>query len=360
MFFELHDEKRIGYKVLSEADLGIGISSHQTHIGLSEHVLRFLADRDIVSEDSIFIYGNNFEYIDAYFDRIKNPDGSFRSPKIRTGERNCVSIVSTIREIVKSCPSLVWHLIWFGLKNEKIVFFLFNNMSSDYRELEIEGLFRSKRAVALNDTHPMFHKLVKFLENKVNKNGIEILKELEVASQIEELKPNKRLKKYDIDMINQKFKEIGYEGEALIAKYLKDKVLKEQLLSCEWHNEISESGLPYDFTIQDNQANIYYLDVKTTSYGFNQKMIFSTQEIEFISNSGTNYCIYRVYKTDDDKYFLRICYDCKNLSKIIWDQTTKYANELDEIQVEFKSAKLAIPPKISFLKFEAEQYITIS
>lgn len=355
MFFELHNENKIGYKRLSDADLGKGKNSHQTHIGLSEFVLTFLSDRTI-TEDSIFIYGSKFEYIDAYFDRIETPNGSFRSPKIRIGERGCVSIVSTIREIVNSSQlPTEWYLIWFGLKNEKVVFFLFNNLSIDYQNIVSNSLIRDKKgAKALDITQPEFHKLVKYLENKVNENGFEILKELEVTSQIQEWEPNKRFKKYDIDMANQKFKEIGQAGEYLIAKYLENKVLKGELTKYDWHNELGESGLPYDFTIQDNQANTYYLDVKTTGYGFDQKMIFSTQEIDFISNFATNYCIYRVYKTDDEKYFLRICDDCKDLSKMIWKETEKYSNGLGKIQVELKSAKIAISPEISSFKFKAE------
>ena len=38
-FFELHDEKIIGYKALTDADLGRSITSHQTHIGLFDDVL---------------------------------------------------------------------------------------------------------------------------------------------------------------------------------------------------------------------------------------------------------------------------------------------------------------------------------
>ena len=41
MFFELHEENRIGCKLLTDADLGISSSSHQTHIGLSGQVLQF-------------------------------------------------------------------------------------------------------------------------------------------------------------------------------------------------------------------------------------------------------------------------------------------------------------------------------
>lgn len=362
MFFELHNENKIGYKILSSADLGTGDSSHQTHIGLSEHVLTFLSDRDEISEDSIFIHDTRFDYIDAYFDRIENPNGSFRSPKIRIGERGCVSVVSTIREIVHANNiSSEWYLIWFGLKNEKTVFFLFDNLSVDYQNIVNDGLSLDKKgAKALDISNPVFKKLVQYLENKVNDNGVEVLKELEVSSQVQEWKPNKRFKKYDIDMANQKFQEIGKAGEQLIAKYLENKLSRGLITSCEWHNKDGESGLPYDFTIQDNRANIHYLDVKTTGYNFNQKMIFSTQEIDFISNSAANYCIYRVYRTDEDQYLLRICDDCKNLSNGIWERTLRYTAELERIQVELKGAKLAISPEISSLRFKPEIAIAVS
>ena len=42
MFFELNDEKRIGYKQLTDADLGRSLLSHQTHIGLFDDVLTYL------------------------------------------------------------------------------------------------------------------------------------------------------------------------------------------------------------------------------------------------------------------------------------------------------------------------------
>ena len=34
MFFEVHSEKKIGFKKLSPNDLGLKESGHQTHIGL--------------------------------------------------------------------------------------------------------------------------------------------------------------------------------------------------------------------------------------------------------------------------------------------------------------------------------------
>ena len=42
MFFELHEENKIGYKELSDADLGRAATSHQTHIGLFDDAYHFL------------------------------------------------------------------------------------------------------------------------------------------------------------------------------------------------------------------------------------------------------------------------------------------------------------------------------
>lgn len=46
-FFKLNPEKRIGYKKLSAADLGLSSTSHQTHIGLFDNMLTFLPNAHI-------------------------------------------------------------------------------------------------------------------------------------------------------------------------------------------------------------------------------------------------------------------------------------------------------------------------
>ena len=85
-FFKLHDEKTIGYKVLTYADLGLSKSSSQTHIGLYNQVLSYLKNNSVLPGSAILIYKSCSENLDLYFDRIKSDDGSFRSPKIRMGE----------------------------------------------------------------------------------------------------------------------------------------------------------------------------------------------------------------------------------------------------------------------------------
>ena len=140
MFFELHNEKRIGYKEMTDADLGRKLTSHQTHIGLFDDVLTFLPN-NIEINDCMMIYNKSVEFLSLNFDRIENPDGSFRSPKIRAGGRDVVSIVTFIRDKAKDFPNdTKWYLFWFGLKSEQPVFFLFNNLSDTYKEILALGV----------------------------------------------------------------------------------------------------------------------------------------------------------------------------------------------------------------------------
>lgn len=356
MFFELHDEKQIGYKKLSSADLGSTTTSHQTHIGLSESVLTFLSDRDTLSENSIFIFEDKFVYIDAYFDRIENPDGSFRSPKIRTGDRGCVSIVSTIRTIARdSDPNYKWFLVWFGLKNLKIVFFLFNNHSHDYSKLKTIGLNLDNNGThPINENNILFTPLMNYIEHKVNINGVEILKELEITAQTLDVIPNKKFRPYDIDKANENNTKIGREGEEFVNQYFEKIKNSGQILSFVWYNEEKESGLPYDFSFQDHRNNVIYLDVKTTGFSFDQKMIFSSQEINYITTTQNLYCIYRVYKNESGKYALRICENFKCLSSSIKHHTYLYTATLESIQVGFKGAKFAIAPTLPIINFNRE------
>ncbi len=356
MFFELHAEKKLGYKKLSAADLGTSPTSHQTHIGLSEYVLKFLPNRDAVSEDSIFIYEDKFEYIDAYFDRIENPDGTFRSPKIKIGERGCISIVSTIRGIVRSSTDATsWYLVWFGLKNDKIVFFLFNNNSTDYNQFTKFGLSLDGTGTkSIDGSNATYSQLITYIEQKINSNGEEILKELEIITQTDNITPNKKFRAYDIQKANEVNERVGRDGEAFVAAHFEKLVKSGQLISYTWYNQDKESGYPYDFSIQDNSNNVIYLDVKTTSYDFEQKMIFSSQEIDYIATTQNPYCIYRVYKNNAEAYSMRICDDCSSLSININQRTKIYSEKLRELQVGFRGAKLAIAPTLTALNFRQE------
>ncbi len=356
MFFELHDEKRIGYKKLSQADLGIGKSSNQTHIGLSEYVLKYLDNRDVINEDSIFIFENSFEFIDAYFDRIKNKDGSFRSPKIRIGKKGCVSVVSTIRGIVKDADSsLEWYLIWFGLKSEKLVFFLLHSDSEDYEKVTALGVeLTATGAKYLSSKSSHFEPLALYVESKINETGEKILEELEIIVQTGIIEPSRKFRQYDLDKAIERNKEIGRKGEELIKLYLEGKIEEGEITDLTWCNEQHETGTPYDFFFKDASGKTRYFDVKTTERHFAQKIVCSSQEMNFASTAQDSYGIYRVYKNENGEFSLKICDDCKGLSAKITASTTIYSNVLTQLNVDFKGSKLAFSPTLSSLKFSSE------
>lgn len=347
MFFELHEEGKIGYKKLTKADLGLG-DSHQTHIGLFGDIFTFLSDTE-VEEESLFIYNNNIDFIDCYFDRIETPEGMYRSPKIRTGNKNSISVVTFIRDKAKEYPNKDWHLIWFGLKNEKMVFYFFNNDSEDY--IKVSKIIDLSNNGRVEKTDAKFQELLNYLENKIDAHGQNILEDLEIVSQIE--KPTQRYREFDLKRANELFKETGDIGEQLIANYLDYLKSKKQIFNYNWYNKSSETGLPYDFDVQENNQNIIYIDAKSTSYKFEQPMIFSNQEIECM-NDKINYSIYRVFGIKDGKPKLKICKNTKSLASFIYSNINEFRNNLAIQDVILKSAKLAVSPIHNFFKFGNE------
>ncbi len=142
-FFEINRQSKIGYKKLSEADLGTSASSNQTHIGLFDDTLEFVSEAHKTASAK-FIYQNTSKELVCLLDFIENPDGSFRSPKIRKGDNHELevdgirtnSIVREIREIVRDTNTNEnWFLIWFGLKNTELVFHLIRQNSKEYNKI---------------------------------------------------------------------------------------------------------------------------------------------------------------------------------------------------------------------------------
>ena len=344
MFFELHPEKVIGYKKLSQADLGTGETSHQTHIGLSEHALLFLAETGAVVEDSILVYNNHVKYLDTYFDKIAVPGGGFRSPKIRKGDRED-SVVISIRNIVACDPNNDWYLVYFGLSNGRIVFFLFDKASNEYDFMRTARIVFPQTGVkTINYTDRRFLNVANYFLNKLELADIKELMGWEIATAADEvLDPRRRAHNYDVERANQLREKTGKEGEKLINQYLNEQIKAGKLLKVIWHNEDKESYYPYDFTIEDQRAFVTNIDVKATSYSFDQKIIFSSAEIRFISTTNENYSVYRVYTKNNNKY-LRISDNCRTISQKINAYTNIYRNKLKEIDADCESVKNAINP----------------
>lgn len=353
MFFKLHKEGKIAYKQLTEADLG-RTAGNTTHIGLFGNVLTFLPDSDF-EDEALFLYNKTSQNVPYFFDRIMRENGDVNSPKIKKGGKNVVSVTALIQDIAnENIDNRKWFLLWFGLESEKVVFYLFSSNSEDYNQLsQTIDLQKNlvKKQINFGDTN--YNSLLNTLENYLNANTSEILQELEVQSQIGNIiNENKKYKPIDILNANKRFQETGKKGEELIAEYFEGLKSKKQIFSYNWYNQSMETGLPYDFHLQMNDQNTIFIDVKSTNYKFEQPMIFSNQEIDFINNT-PNYNIYRVYDLLEEIAVpkLKICANSKNLAGHINPYFLTLKNALKTQSIKLQTAKMLIEPNNNLLTF---------
>lgn len=338
-FFFFNNEKRIGFKKLSAADLGLSNTSHQSHIGLYEGVLNFLENTDVV-KSAMLIYGDYCDILDCSFDRIENPNGSYRSPKIRIGNDPDNSIVSRIREFAHKNPADDWYLAWFGLESEEIVFWLIKSNTDDYT---IARRFFSKDNVVLNEDSPTYTDAKDYLLKRINFTSQEIQRDIEVRSQIGDLKHI--YKRKDIENAAKLFKQIGKEGEELIAQYLEKEKAAKRINSFVWENQSIESGLPYDFIINDK----LFVDVKSTKFEFNQYVFYSNQEIEFAASKDENtYSVYRVYDMQTDERKLQVCNNCHEYMQAVLNPIKVFQKEIESTHSLLQTLKLGVVPKDCF------------
>lgn len=148
-------------------------------------------------------------------------------------------------------------------------------------------------------------KLDTYLTSYVNNQILDYLQELEIIAQTDELPINIIKPRYfDIEKAKNNFAITGKKGEGLIAIYLDKLKFEKQISSYKWINQAKESGYPYDFEINTNGGDLIYADVKTTSYAFEQAMIFSKNEMYFIKQSA-NYHVYRVFDLKEENPYIK-------------------------------------------------------
>lgn len=353
MDFKINKENTLGYKELTDADLGRSATSHQTHIALFQDVLTFLDNHKEI-DDSFLIYNDTYKILPTYFDRIENPDGSFRSPKIKTGSSKS-GVVFEIRKIAKQMSSNVkWYLFWFGLDDERPVFFLFNNESQTYQDIVHIGLdVHDKVKEIVSSSNPIFKKIIDYVMKNVNLSTEDFWSELESQLQIDPTLTSKQYRKFDIERAKKAMSAIGKAGEKIIDSYLSSLVDKKVIASYIWENNEKESGLPYDFSYKTLDGKIVYLDVKTTGHRFKQKMIFSSQEVDFIANNKEDYCIYRVYCDQNGNFYLRTCSNSKELFEKLKTETIDYIKSIASLAT-IGGIKMAISPTQKELIFSDE------
>jgi len=347
MFFKLHSEHKIGYKRLSAADLGKG-TSHQTHIGLYEDILDYLPNTGVV-QTAMLIYGGYCDIIDCYFDRIENPNGTFRSPKIRIGDTD--SVARRIREFASKDSDSEWYLVWFGLDSQELVFMLLRSGSPDYEALH--PYLQTSRQV-ISEDNPAFTAVLRLIEQKVDMVSVDLQEELEIVAQTG--KSSKRYKPFDIEKARTLFKSIGRQGEELVCAYLDRERVARHIVSYKWMNASRESGLPFDFIVDDGLSSSCHIDVKSTNFKFAQPIVFSDGEIDFIkSRDYHDYQVYRVYDMSKTSKALKICTAFLSYAEKVHASQLQFRNELSVLDTKAPSISYAVSP----LKFKLMQDIKL-
>ena len=342
-FFFFNNENRIGYKKLSRADLGISDSSNQTHIGLFEGVLDFLEDTDVV-KSAMLIYDGYCDILNCSFDRIKTPEDHYRSPKIRVGSDASSSIVYKIREFAKQDTNADWYLAWTGLESKELVFWLIKGGSEDYKVAQT--FFPSDRSV-IDESSPTFIMAKDYLLNRINFVSIDVQKDIEVKSQIGDTL--RLYKPKDIEKAERLFRETGKKGEELIAQYLDREMKADRIQSYQWVNQSKESGLPYDFIIDDK----LFVDVKSTRFDFEQYLYFSDTEIDFVTREKRlSYSVYRVFDMNTNEKKLRICNDCYNYMQLINSPIINIKKEMVVHNTLLDTLKIGVKPNNCFVNIQ--------
>ena len=335
----------MGHKHLTLADLGLSTKgSHQSHIGLYEDVLTFLDDSDVV-KTAMLIYGDYCDILNCSFDRIQNPDGSFRSPKIRIGDSSD-SVVAKIREFAASEPEADWYLIWVGLDSNELVFWLIKKGTPDYET--VEHLILEAPRVITPENYESFREVIQLIENRINAVSTEIQRDLEIASQTNN--PRRMYRPRDLENAERLFKRIGKEGERIIAEYLDRRKTAGEISSFVWMNRDGESGAPFDFVVDESLSTEKYIDVKSTRFDFSQQILFSSQEVSFIDSvrDDHKYSVFRVYNICELETKLRICKECLSYMNRLNGDIQTFKGVIEPYGTVMTTATLAIDPSSCF------------
>lgn len=348
-FFIPHKEHKIGIKRLSDADIGQRNTSRQTHIGLMQDVLTYLPNTEVQAY-SMFIFGDKCEMLKCYFDRIQNPNGTYRSPKIRMGAENSVaadSVVSRIREITATNTKSNWYLLWLGLEGDELAFWLFNDESKEFKL--IDKMVKIGEHTIIDDNNIKFLNVLDIIVKQLNTVTKTLLPDLEIASQTIS---HKQFNPFDIEKAKKHFANVGRKGEELINNYLSKQVKLGKIHDFRWMNKSRESALPFDFIINTENEDDLFMDVKSTQCSFAQPLVFSSQEVDF-AKEAKMYNVYRVYEIDINEYNanLKICNDCNTYMKDIGDQLDAFRNSIEEkLATQFRGASFAIEPTEKIFK----------
>lgn len=358
MLFEVHQEGKIAYKRLSDADLRRSPKSHQTHIGLSIDSLTFMPD-DKTEYSAMLIYKNYCDIINCEIAKILRKSGRRDAPKISTGNF-ADNVVSKIRAFAHEAPNKDFYLFWLGLESETPLFLLVEQDSSDFIFLnsycDLNNLKDRKIKILEKDNHA-FGTIINYLRSKIEVVSIDLQKDLEITAEMDESNP--KFKAADVKKAKKHIAEIGREGEELVYQYLERQKELNLVNSFEWINKNGEQGQPYDFIIDYADGLHQWMDVKTTVYAFEQPIIISNNEVHFVADGelNDNYSIFRVYSKEELKAKLRICSKCFAYIKKMVRDIDYMSFSMADYNAKLINYKIQFEPTQKAFKYISEEIV---
>lgn len=99
-------------------------------------------------------------------------------------------------------------------------------------------------------------------------------------------------RKIEWEKVNQLKSDIGKAGEEIAVQYLKT-IYKEVN-----HASLNWDGLGYDLELIDNENQVFYAEVKTTTKEFGQNIFMSQNEVNFMNQHPDRFKLCVVYRLD--------------------------------------------------------------
>jgi len=346
MLFDIHSESKISFKRLTDADLKRSPTSHQTHIGLSNDSLTFMPD-DKTEYTGMLIYDSYCDIVHCEIGRITREYGKKDAPNVKSGgvdQDN--NVVKNIRDFAAKKPNKAFYLLWFGLDSGTPLFWLICRESTDFNMLDKYCHFDTiadKRIRTLDKSDSMFAPILQYARERLEFVTINLQKDLEITAETET--DNPKFKDEDIKKAKSYIQELGRKGEEMVNEFLQREKHEHRVSAFEWVNQSSEKGRPYDFYIKYSSGQEQWMDVKTTDHEFDQMVIVSKNEINFITEKkDPEYAIFRVYSKQDTSAKLKICSHClRYISKLQRDINYMTAS-MSDYRANIVNYKIAFEP----------------
>ena len=134
--------------------------------------------------------------------------------------------------------------------------------------------------------------------------------------------------------------QIGTNGEIFVNVYLGQREKASLIKDFTWvSNEIVNSD--HDFRVIELDGSVTYIDVKATKNNLGDRIYISKNELERITSEGDRYHIYRVFKMEAGKAFLRIISNAHEIANEIF-QAFQSNDKLQDIFPE----SISLPPTL--------------